>query len=392
MIRFFYRLPNLVQFLTFMSLILIAGLLLAWRMLITVVNNQALHSAQDAADFVEAIGDVASSYNGIWVHYNPKKVVKIGDFLDHQDLRPHPAVGESAASSPVAKLAARTSVDVIPIKAVGYQAASVSDGEEPKSDTSDASADLSNLYSSQAVNFNTVGLSKQQIETLVRFGGYMRKNPALFQREVSDAVERGRMRVRFRLTSDKPHNQNNTPNRFELTAMEALRAKEGKTATEYWEIKGGQLLYARSLTAKAACMSCHDTEAKAPAVMQAKYRGSKGYGYVEGDVAGLTSVTVPIESNLAVDMFKTMDLLSWVVFSTLAFVLLLSIAWFVSMTRAARSMSRYMHQVLHSKPGQKIERFALDRDEESSRNEFHRVSMGIKALHRALRLAQQSQD
>jgi hypothetical protein len=187
MIRFFYRLPNLVQFLTFMSLILIAGLLLAWRMLITVVNNQALHSAQDAADFVEAIGDVASSYNGIWVHYNPKKVVKIGDFLDHQDLRPHPAVGESAASSPVAKLAARTSVDVIPIKAVGYQAASVSDGEEPKSDTSDASADLSNLYSSQAVNFNTVGLSKQQIENLVRFGGYMRKNPALFQREVSDA-------------------------------------------------------------------------------------------------------------------------------------------------------------------------------------------------------------
>ena len=389
MIRFFYRLPNLVQFLTFMSLILIAGLLLAWRMLITVVNNQALHSAQDAADFVEAIGDVASSYNGIWVHYNPKKVVKIGDFLDHKDLRPLGA-GEASASAPAptSKHAAKSEVDVIPIKAVGYPSSPEPQGDDPKADMTD----LSNLYSSQAVNFNTVGLSRQEIENLVRFGGYMRKNPALFQREVSDAVERGRMRVRFRLTSDKPHNQNNTPNRFELTAMEALRAKEGKTATEYWEIKDGKLLYARSLTAKAACMSCHDTEAKAPAVMQAKYRGSKGYGYVEGDVAGLTSVTVPIENNLAVDMFKTMDMLSWLVFGTLSTVLLLSIAWFVSMTRSARAMSRYMHQVLHSKPGQKIERFALDRDEESSRNEFHRVSMGIKALHRALRLAQSSQD
>jgi hypothetical protein len=76
----------------------------------------------------------------------------------------------------------------------------------------------------------------------------------------------------------------------------------------------------------------------------------------------------------------------------LALLVMASMAWFVSVTGAASAMSRYMDKILKSRPGEKIERFALDRDEASSRNEFHHVSMGIKALHRALKVSQDARD
>lgn len=354
MIRWFYRLPNIVQFITFMTLILAAGLILAWRLQITVVHNQALHRAQDTANMVEAVGDLSSAYNGFWVFKDPKKPGQVGDFLDHKILNPH--MGEQAVDASAS--AASTSGAVkLPL----------------------------------AFNYSPAGLSDADIEAISKLGAFLRKNPALVQRELSDVVEKSDMKVKFRMTSDRFFNPKNAPTRFELAALETMRSGQ-QTTSEYWELKNGALLYARRLTAKPACMACHDTLERAPSVIQAKYANSSGFGYVEGGVAGVISVTVPLDEASMGSIIHTMDISSWTALGVLAALVMASMAWFVSVTGAASAMSRYMDKILKSRPGEKIERFALDRDEASSRNEFHHVSMGIKALHRALKVSQDARD
>lgn len=350
MIRWFYRLPNIVQFITFMTLILAAGLILAWRLQITVVHNQALHRAQDTANIVEAVGDLSSRYNGFWIFNDPKKPGQVGDFLDHKIVNPH------AAEQAMAEQAVSGAVK-LPL----------------------------------AFNYTPTGLSDQDIEAISKLGAFLRKNPALVQRELSDVVEQSDMKVKFRMTSDRFFNPKNAPTRFELAALETMRAGQ-QTASEYWELKNGALLYARRLTAKPACMACHDTLERAPSVIQAKYANSSGFGYVEGGVAGLISVTVPLDEAGMDSIVRTMDTPSWIALGVLVSLVMTSMAWFVSVTGAASAMSRYMDRILKSRPGEKIERFALDRDEASSRNEFHHVSMGIKALHRALKVSQDARD
>lgn len=354
MIRWFYRLPNIAQFITFMTLILTAGMFLAWRLQITVVHNQALHRAQDTANMVEAVGDLSSAYNGFWIFNDPKKPgQQVGDFLDHKVLNPHTA--------------------------------------EP---ASDASASSPTASAPMAFNYSPAGLSSQDIEAISKVGAFMRKNPALVQRELSDVVEKSDMKVKFRMTSDRFFNPKNAPTRFELAALETMRSGQqaAKGVTEYWELKNGALLYARRLTAKPACMSCHDTLERAPSVIQAKYANSSGFGYVEGGVAGVISVAVPLDEAGMGAIIHTMDDASWTALAVLTVLVMGSIAWFVSVTGAASAMSRYMTKILNSRPGEKVERFALDHDEASSRNEFHHVSMGIKALHRALKVSQDARD
>lgn len=124
-------------------------------------------------------------------------------------------------------------------------------------------------------------------------GGFHRKNPALLQRELSEVtnshVGRG---AKFRMTSDKFMNARNSPNHFELQAIESIRESG---ATELSEVRGNRLLYARRLDVTSGCMSCHDTPERAPLSVRTRYSDpTRGYGYKLGDVAGVISVEVPI--------------------------------------------------------------------------------------------------
>jgi mono/diheme cytochrome c family protein len=132
---------------------------------------------------------------------------------------------------------------------------------------------------------NTVALSFHQ------------KNPFLLLADYSAEVAASPAKAKFRLASDNYMNPANAPDLFEVAALTALRASGDKT--EYWNLENGQLRYARALRATAACLSCHGDAAKAPSVVRSLYRppvGSErggGYGYQEGELVGLTSVTVP---------------------------------------------------------------------------------------------------
>jgi hypothetical protein len=116
------------------------------------------------------------------------------------------------------------------------------------------------------------------------------KNPALAQREFSEAVEKSPSHAKFRMTSHNFMNPVNKPDPFEARALERVRAEK---LGEYYERMPGQFRYARTLVHKASCISCHGDAEKAPNDVKVRYGTDRGFNFKEGDVAGIISVRVP---------------------------------------------------------------------------------------------------
>jgi hypothetical protein len=119
------------------------------------------------------------------------------------------------------------------------------------------------------------------------------KNPALAQREYSEVVEHSASPAKFRLTSHNVMNPNNKPDPFEADALQRIRA--GKLA-EYYEVTPTGFRYARAVHHKASCIACHGDPAKAPNDVKVRYGTEHGFGFAEGDVAGIISVRLPARS------------------------------------------------------------------------------------------------
>ncbi len=54
--------------------------------------------------------------------------------------------------------------------------------------------------------------------------------------------------------------------------------------------------YARAVYQKASCIACHGDAAKAPEDVKVRYGTTNGFGFKEGDVAGIISVRLPARS------------------------------------------------------------------------------------------------
>ncbi len=119
------------------------------------------------------------------------------------------------------------------------------------------------------------------------------KNPALAQREFSEAVAQSTSPAKFRMTSHNVMNPVNKPDTFEQTALAIIRTNNQK---EYAEFVQGEYRYAQAVFHKAACISCHGDPAKAPADVINRYGKENGFGFKEGDVAGVISVRIPTHS------------------------------------------------------------------------------------------------
>ncbi|WP_280151925.1 DUF3365 domain-containing protein [Piscinibacter sp. XHJ-5] len=128
---------------------------------------------------------------------------------------------------------------------------------------------------------------------LARVEAYHWKNPALIQREVADAIAESGSRARYRLTAATVLNPSNAPNPMEQEALNVLKTGVLK---EYWQVRGGELFYARAVVAKTSCLKCHDSPQKAPEYLRrnAQFNGGGGFGYEDGKPAGLISVTLPL--------------------------------------------------------------------------------------------------
>jgi methyl-accepting chemotaxis protein len=119
------------------------------------------------------------------------------------------------------------------------------------------------------------------------------KNPALAQREFSEVVEKSASPAKFRVTSHNFMNPVNKPDAFEAKALDAIRSKH---LAEYYEMLPDTYRYARTLYVKASCLSCHASAENAPADVKVRYGTERGFGFREGEVAGIISVRLPTRS------------------------------------------------------------------------------------------------
>ena len=119
------------------------------------------------------------------------------------------------------------------------------------------------------------------------------KNPALAQREFSEVIEHSASPAKFRLTSHNVMNPNNKPDAFEQKALTALRQKK---TSDYYELTPTGFRYARAVLDKASCIVCHGSPEAAPMDVKVRYGTQNGFGFKEGDVAGIISVRLPVRS------------------------------------------------------------------------------------------------
>lgn len=119
------------------------------------------------------------------------------------------------------------------------------------------------------------------------------KNPALAQREFSEVVEKSSSPAKFRMTSHNFMNPVNKPDAFEAKALDKIRTNH---LTEYYEVLPEGYRYARALYEKASCLACHASAENAPADVKLRYGTERGFGFKEGEVAGIISVRLPIRS------------------------------------------------------------------------------------------------
>jgi len=119
------------------------------------------------------------------------------------------------------------------------------------------------------------------------------KNPALAQREYSEVVEKSPSPAKFRVTSHNFMNPVNKPDAFEVRALDRIRANH---LNEYYEVLPDSFRYARTLYEKASCLGCHASAESAPADVRERYGTQNGFGFKEGEVAGIISVRLPIRS------------------------------------------------------------------------------------------------
>ncbi|MCP5141167.1 MAG: methyl-accepting chemotaxis protein [Chromatiales bacterium] len=133
------------------------------------------------------------------------------------------------------------------------------------------------------------------------------KNSALSVREFSETVSRSDSHAKFRMVAENPMNPANAADPFEMEALQRFKVGDIK---EYDAFEGSEYRYARTITHARGCITCHGDPKDAPESVISRYGKENGFGFREGDVAGVMSVTLPARSMLSIagDMFGPMQI------------------------------------------------------------------------------------
>ena len=210
---------------------------------------------------------------------------------------------------------------------------------------------------------------------------FHRKNPALVQRELSDITMASPAKAKFRMTSDHFMNPNNAPSEFDKVAMRVIR---DAGVTEYSEVRGGQLLYARRLIADKGCLKCHGAPAAAPAAVTALYPGPQGYGYEEGKLAGVISVAIPLEFSV-LGFIQRFDGQVWAALAAMGLgVIGLLVFIHQQVIVPVRRVRAFALAASNSEPGAKVEKVDFIEGEHTSANEIHELNTAVKAMHMSI--------
>ncbi len=139
-------------------------------------------------------------------------------------------------------------------------------------------------------------LSREEYQTidgeLAQRVVFFSKNPALAQREFADVVMHSTSPTKFRMTSENVMNPNNEPDGFEMRALQAINKGQLQEFTGVYE---GSYRYAKPIYHTANCLKCHGDTASAPEDVLKRYGSQHGFGFKEGDLAGIISVSIPTQ-------------------------------------------------------------------------------------------------
>ncbi|MDH4164258.1 MAG: DUF3365 domain-containing protein [Nitrospirota bacterium] len=140
------------------------------------------------------------------------------------------------------------------------------------------------------------------------------KNPALATRELSQIVARTGSHASFRVTSDNYRNAKNSPDAFESAAIHAFKLdllrpeSERKDFQEVYE--GSTYRFAIPVMVAKPCLRCHGSPKDAPREVVDKYGVGRGFGYREGDIRGIITVSLPAPPLLSLSPAATIALLA----------------------------------------------------------------------------------
>ena len=203
------------------------------------------------------------------------------------------------------------------------------------------------------------------------------KNPALAQREFSEVVEKSTSPAKFRMTSHNFMNPVNKPDAFEAKALDKIRSGH---LSEYYEMLPDSFRYARTLYEKASCLACHASAASAPKDVTERYGVEHGYGFKEGEVAGIISVRLPIRSfwKVASSVVGPIQI-ALLVSAFLVAILFIQFA----VVRPLRKLTLAAERI---SVGQAAD-LGVDRIHRKSGNEVHQLILAVERLRASLMLA-----
>jgi HAMP domain-containing protein len=203
------------------------------------------------------------------------------------------------------------------------------------------------------------------------------KNPALAQREFSEAVERSPSQSKFRLTSHNVMNPNNAPDPFEEGALREIR---GKNLKEYYELTDNGFRYARAVYQKASCIACHGDANNAPNDVKVRYGTTNGFGFKEGDVAGIISVRLPAKSfwDVALNVIGVWELVMIVAAFVIAMLFM-----YRAVVAPIRRLTAATQQISLGKAAD----LGLAKISPHSGNELHRLALATERLRVSINMA-----
>lgn len=203
------------------------------------------------------------------------------------------------------------------------------------------------------------------------------KNPALAQREFSEVVAKSTSPAKFHMTSQNVMNPVNAPDAFEQMAL-AVVTNTG--VSEYSDFVNGEYRYAQTVYHKASCIACHGDPAKAPEDVIKRYGSEHGFGFKEGDVAGVISVSIPANP-------LYMKALNFVGVKELALILVpfMIALWFVRSAVVApiKKLTQAAQDVSTGKETP-IDTAHIEGD---TRNEIHQLTLAVSRMRNSTYLA-----
>ena len=205
------------------------------------------------------------------------------------------------------------------------------------------------------------------------------KNPALAQREFSEVVADSESPAKFRLTSDNFMNPVNKPDTFELKAISQIK-QSGAGYFEQFNPEQGEYRFARAVEHKASCIACHGDPKAAPADVISRYGDKRGFGFKEGDLAGVISVTLPMSTFAQ----AALPFLGW---KEIALVLAAFLIAILFLHYAVLRPLKLLTQQADAASMGDAPDIDLEHVKQNTRNEVERLGLAIARLNTSTRMA-----